>query len=47
MCYELGEGGAPEAEGKRLELLEKHYKEGALWFKSLGFNGEAFDFELP
>ena len=46
--YELGEGGAPEEDGKRLALLEEAYKEGAAGLQSLGFNGiDAFDLELP
>ena len=46
--YELGEGGAPEDEGRRLALLEEAYKEGAAGLQRLGFNGiDVFDIELP
>ena len=46
--YELGEGGAPEDDGKRLQLLEDAYKEGAVELQRLGFNGlDTFDTKLP
>ena len=46
--YELGEGGAPEEDGKRLALLEEAYKEGAAGLERLGLKGiDAFDVELP
>lgn len=46
--YELGEGGAPEEDGKRLQLLEDAYREGAMGLERLGFNGmDTFDTELP
>ena len=46
--HELGKGGAPEEEGKRLELLEEAYMEGAAGLEALGFNGiDVSQLELP
>lgn len=39
VCHELGKGGALKEEGKRLELLEEAYREGATGLEALGFNG--------
>ena len=44
---ELGEGGASEEEGQRLQMLEDEYKKGAEKLSSLGYNGKVFDIELP
>ena len=44
---ELGDGGAPEDEGERLQFLEDEYKAGAEKLSSIGFNGDVFDVELP
>ena len=43
VCYELGEGGAPEEARKRMELLIKDYEESALELDRLGFNGGVMD----
>ena len=46
--FEIGEGGAPEPESKRLVLLEEAYREGAAGLESMGYNGiDTFDSELP
>ena len=45
--YEVGDGGAPEEEGKQLVLLEEEYQEGARALQELGYNGDVFDLELP
>ena len=47
MRRELGNGGAPEDEGERLQFLEDEYKAGAEKLSSIGFNGDVFDIELP
>ena len=45
---EIGEGGAPEHESKRLALLETAYREGAAGLERMGYNGiDTFDIELP
>ena len=45
--YEVGDGGAPKEEGEQLLLLEKTYQEGTRILQGLGYNGCAFDQELP
>ena len=43
--YELGEGGAPEKEGRRLELLVSEYEEARETLTRLGFNGGVLDLQ--
>ena len=48
ICFELGDGGAPEEASKRLALLEEACREGAVELQAMGYNGiDAFDLELP
>ena len=41
--YKLGEGGAPEEELGRMELLGEEYKKAGVMLTWLGFNGCLFD----
>jgi hypothetical protein len=45
--YELGEGGAPAEDSKRLELLEKDYLKYGQELDTLGFNGDILDLQIP
>lgn len=44
---ELGEGGAPEEDGKRLELLVEEYEQAERTLTRLGFNGRILNVEPP
>ena len=41
--YELGEGGAPEEDLGRMEMLVSEYEEAGAMLSRLGFNGGMFD----
>ena len=48
ICFELGDGGAPEEASKRLALLEEACRGGAVELQAMGYNGiDAFDLEFP
>merc|ERR1711957_930717 len=44
---ELGVGGAPEEESRRMEWLVQDYAEGAQRLTDMGYNGFVFDVEMP
>ena len=45
--HELGEGGAPEEQSERLELLVEEYRQCAATLDKLGFHGKLLDIEVP
>ena len=45
--YQLGDGGAPKEESKRLELLAYDNRKCAASLDNLGFDSELLDIELP
>ena len=44
---ELGVGGGPEEESRRMEWLVQDYAEGAQRLTDMGYNGFVFDVEMP